>query len=82
MVLIRESSLTHPPKIQMFSCTHSCLCLVLKYVIDLLITHTHITNQQTVGGVDGEAAGEGVVYGESVYIGGLPVASPLVHIPA
>lgn len=45
-------------------------------------THTHITNQQTVGGVDGEAAGEGVVYGESVYIGGLPVASPLVHIPA
>ncbi len=44
--------------------------------------HTRSTNQQTVGGVDGEAAGEGVVYGESVHIGGLPVASPLVHIPA
>lgn len=31
--------------------------------------------------MDGEAAGEGVVYGESIDIGGLQVASPLVNIP-
>lgn len=31
--------------------------------------------------MDGEAARERVVYGESIYIGGLPVATPLVHIP-
>ncbi|TNN50012.1 hypothetical protein EYF80_039820 [Liparis tanakae] len=43
---------------------------------------TSFTDQQTVGGVDGEAAGEGVVYGEPVHVGGLPVVSPLVHIPA
>lgn len=44
--------------------------------------HKHFTNQQTVGGVDGEAAGEGVVYGEPVHVGGLPVASSLVNISA
>ena len=32
--------------------------------------------------MDGDAAGEGVMYGESVDVGGLPVAPPLVHIPA
>lgn len=32
--------------------------------------------------MNGDAAGKGVVYGQSVYIGGLPVASPLIHIPA
>lgn len=30
--------------------------------------------------MDGEAAREGVVYGEAVHIGGLPVASLLVHV--
>lgn len=39
------------------------------------------TNQKAVGGVDGETAGEGVVYGESVHKGGLCVASLLVDIP-
>lgn len=43
--------------------------------------HTLFTNQQTIGGVDGEAAGEGVVYWQSIHIGGLPVASPLVNVP-
>lgn len=31
--------------------------------------------------MDGETAGEGLVYGESVHIGGLRVASLLVDIP-
>lgn len=79
MVLISESCLTRPPNILMISCVYSCLFFVLTYMIHLLITH--FTNQQTVGRVDGETAGEGVVYGESIHIGGLPVASPLVHIP-
>ncbi len=47
-----------------------------------LTHHTHFTNQQTVGGVDGEAAGEGVMYGKSVHVSWLLVASPLIHIPA
>lgn len=32
--------------------------------------------------MDGEAAGKWMVYGESIHIGGLPVASTLVNIPA
>lgn len=32
--------------------------------------------------MDGEAAGEGVVNGNSVHIGGLGVAAPLVNVPA
>lgn len=61
------------------------MCLLLSF----LCPHIHIrrtyrtlfTNQQTIGGMDGEAAGKGVVYWESIHIGGLPVASPLVNIP-
>jgi len=45
-------------------------------------SHTLFTNQQAISGMDGETAGEGVVYGESVHIGGVPVASLLVDIPA
>lgn len=40
------------------------------------------THQQAIGGVDGEAAREGVVDGESVHVCRLPVASALVYIPA
>ena len=57
----------------------SFLCPHIHY---RLTHHTHFTHQQTVGGVDGEAAREGVVYGEPVHIGGLPVASLLIHVAA
>lgn len=40
------------------------------------------THQQSIGGVDGDAAGEGVVNGEPVHVGGLRVATPLVDVPA
>lgn len=48
-----------------------------------LIQHNqkYITDQQAVGGMDGKTAGEGVVYGESIHVGGLQVASFLVNIP-
>lgn len=41
-----------------------------------------LTNQQTVGSVNGEATGKGVMDGEPIHISGLPVASPLINIPA
>lgn len=41
-----------------------------------------LTNQQTIGGMNGEATGKGVMDGEPIHISGLPVASPLVNIPA
>ena len=56
----------------------SFLCIHIHYFSH----HTHFTNHQTIGGVNGEAAGEGVMYGESVHTSGLPVASPLVHVAA
>lgn len=64
------------------------ICLMLPAVWPRTHTHTHaqsqtpFTNQQTVGGVDGEAAGEGVVNGKSVHIGGLQVAAPPVNVAA
>lgn len=41
-----------------------------------------ITNQQSVGGVNGDATGKGVMDREPIHISGLPVTSPLVNIPA
>lgn len=51
------------------------------YYIVGLAHSAHTTNQQTVGGMDGEAAGKWMVYSESIHIGGLPVAATLVNIP-
>lgn len=69
-------------------------CLALPVLQPHTQSHTHtcahsrtesgtpFTNQQTIGGVDGETAGEGVVDGKSVHIGGLRVAAPPVNIAA
>ena len=38
--------------------------------------------QEAIGGVDGHAAGEGVMDGQGVHVGGGRVASSLVHVSA
>lgn len=81
--LLERTFLTHPPNVQMFFFMCLQLSFLCPYTHYRLITHhAYFTNQQSVGCMDGEAAGKGVVYGKSVHIGGLLVASPLVHIPA
>lgn len=60
----------------------SYFILHVKSCILTLVKFLFLTNQQTIGGMNGEATGKGVMDGEPIHISGLPVASPLVNIPA
>lgn len=54
----------------MHSCHHKSIVLT-----------NYFTDQQPIGSMDGEAAGERVVDGKSIHVCWILVAPPLVHVP-